>query len=280
MPLIGAHVSAAGGLHKAFEHAGELNCEAMQVFTRNQRQWQIKTLSLQEIEEFYRAGAGSHVRSVISHCSYLINLAGNQDIRARSEAALIAEIERCHQLGIEDVVLHPGFAGDDDEETALKKISGSLAKALDVTGGRTVRILLETMAGQGSSLGGELRQFEKIFSLLGWHGRIGLCADTCHLFAAGYDIRTDDGYERLIAQIDNAVGYERVGCWHLNDSKAEKGSRKDRHTHLGQGCIGLRPFAMLMGDERFAQIPAILETPKEGVGDEGNLATLRKLRGF
>lgn len=280
MPLIGTHVSAAGGLYKSFERASELDCEAMQIFTRNQRQWQAKTLSLNEIEEFYRAGAGSGVKSVVSHCSYLINLAGSPDVRPRSEMALIAEIERCHQLGIEEIVLHPGFAGEEDESTALQKITDSLAKVLDITGDMTVRVLLETMAGQGSSLGGELRQFEKIFSSLNWHKRLGLCADTCHLFAAGYDMRTDEGYDRLIAQIDNAVGYERIGCWHLNDSKTEKGSRKDRHTHLGQGNIGLRPFTRLMEDERFAQIPAILETPGDGIGDEGNMATLRKLRGF
>lgn len=280
MPLIGTHVSAAGGLHKAFERAAALDCEAMQIFTRNQRQWQAKTLSLQEIEAFYKAGAATRVKNIVSHCSYLINLAGSPDVRARSEMALVAEIERCHQLGIEEIVLHPGFAGDDGESAALKKVTDSLAKVLGITGDRTVRILLETMAGQGSSLGGDLRQFEKIFSDLNWHKRLGLCADTCHLFAADYDMRTDNAYDRLIAQIDSAVGYERVGCWHLNDSKTEKGSRKDRHTHIGEGAIGLRPFAMLMEDERFAQIPAILETPGDSVGDEGNMATLRKLRGF
>lgn len=280
MPLIGTHVSAAGGLYKSFERASELGCEAMQIFTRNQRQWQAKTLSLNEIEEFYRASAESGVKSVVSHCSYLINLAGSPDVRTRSEMALIAEIERCHQLGIEEIVLHPGFAGEEDESVALQKVTDSLTKVLDLTGGMTVRVLLETMAGQGSSLGGELRQFEKILSRLNWHKRLGLCADTCHLFAAGHDMRTDEAYDRLIAQIDNAVGYERIGCWHLNDSKTEKGSRKDRHTHLGEGTIGLRPFARLMEDERFAQIPAILETPGDGVGDEGNMATLRKLRGF
>lgn len=280
MSLIGAHISAAGGLHKVFERADELGCESIQLFTRNQRQWQSKTLSLQEIEEFYRAGAKSRVKNVVSHCSYLINLAGTKDLRARSEMALIAEIERCHQLGIEDVVLHPGFAGDEGEALALDKISGSLLKVLEMTGERTVRILLETMAGQGTVIGGELRQFEEIMNRLGWHKRVGLCADTCHVFAAGYDIRTDEGYNRLVTQIDNAVGYERIGCWHLNDSKSEKGGKKDRHTHLGRGEIGLAPFAMLMTDDRFAQIPAILETPKEGIGDAGNLATLRKLRGF
>lgn len=280
MPLIGTHISTAGGLYKTFERAGALGCEVMQLFTRNQRQWQTKTLTLQEIEEFYRAGTKSDVKNVVSHCSYLINLAGGPNIRARSESALIAEVGRCHQLGIEDAVLHPGFSGGEDEETALRKVCESLTRVLDETGDRTVRILLETMAGQGSSLGGSLRQFEKLFSMLGWHKRLGICADTCHVFAAGYDIRTGDGYERLISQIDDTVGYERVGCWHINDSKTEKGSRKDRHAHIGQGEIGLRPFAMLMEDERFALIPAILETPKEGTGDEGNLATLRKLRGF
>lgn len=273
-------MSAAGGLHKVFERADELGCESVQLFTRNQRQWQTKTLSFQEIEEFYRAGAKSHVKSVVSHCSYLINLAGSQDLRARGETALIAEIERCHQLGIEDAVLHPGFSGNDSEAAAITKISDSLLKVLEKTSERSVRILLETMAGQGSVIGGELRQFGEILDNLNWHRRVGICADTCHVFAAGYDIRTEEGYNRLVAQIDNTVGRERIGCWHINDSKSEKGGKKDRHTHLGQGEIGLAPFAMLMADDRFAQIPAILETPKEGIGDAGNLATLRKLRGF
>lgn len=280
MPLIGSHMSVAGGLFKAFERADELGCEAMQIFTRNQRQWRTKVLSLQEIEEFYRAGAKSGVKRVVSHCSYLINLAGATDVRSRSEEALVAEIERCHQLGIEDIVLHPGFAGDADEDTAICQITDSLIKVFDMTGAMAVRVLLETMAGQGTVIGAKLAHLERMLELLNWHKRVGICVDTCHIFAAGYDIRTDDAYERFIAQIDSAVGYERIGCWHVNDSKAEKGSGKDRHTHLAQGNIGLRAFALLMEDKRFSDIPAILETPKDGSGDAANLSLLRKLRGF
>lgn len=280
MPFIGSHMSAAGGLYKAYQRADELGCESMQVFTRNQRQWQTKALSMAEIEASYRAAADSAVKRVVSHCSYLINLAGTVDIRSRSETALIAEIERCHQLGIEDVVLHPGFAGDQSEDTAIRLITDSLLKVLSLTGDKRVRVLLETMAGQGSVVGAQLGQLGRMFELLGWHKRIGICVDTCHVFAAGYDIRTDEAYRRLISQIDGAVGYERIGCWHLNDSMTEKGSNKDRHAHLGQGKIGLRAFAMLMEDKRFDGVSAILETPKEGWGDAGNLAILRKLRGF
>lgn len=190
MPLIGAHISAAGGLFKAFERADGLGCEAMQIFTSNQRQWQSKSLSLQDIEAFYRAGAKSGVQRVISHCSYLINLAGAPEVRARSEVALLAEIERCHQLGIEDIVLHPGFAGSEDEETAIKKITDSIKRLFDMTAGKTVRILLETMAGQGSSVGSNFSQLGRMLELLEWDERVGVCVDTCHLFAAGYDMRT------------------------------------------------------------------------------------------
>lgn len=280
MPLIGSHISVAGGLYKAYQRADELNCEVMQVFTRNQRQWRIKALSMPEIEDFHRAALNSAVKRVVSHCSYLINLAGAPDVRSRSELALVAEIERCHQLGIEDVILHPGFAGDESEELAIRRIVDSLLKVLALTGDKNVRILLETMAGQGSVIGARLGQLERMLTLLDWEKRVGICVDTCHVFAAGYDLRTGEAYERLISQIDSAVGYKRICCWHLNDSKAERGSNKDRHTHLGHGEIGLGMFTMLMGDKRFTEIPAILETPKDGLGDVGNLTILRKLRGF
>jgi deoxyribonuclease-4 len=279
VPLIGAHISVAGGLYRAFERADSLECESMQIFTRNQRQWRAKEITIEESEAFYRASNESGVKRVVSHASYLINLAGSPDVRTRSEEALVSEIERCYQLSIDDVVLHPGFAGDDSEDEAIKKISDSLRKVIEKTEGMRVRILLETMAGQGSVIGGDLTHFTRILDRLKWNERIGICADMCHLFAAGYEIRTHESYNRLISILDKHVTLERVCCWHLSDSKVEKGALRDRHAHLGQGEIGLSPFAMLMGDERFKSIPAVLETPKDGEGDAGNLAILRKLRG-
>lgn len=152
-------------------------------------------------------------------------------------------------------------------------------RVLDATSDSRVRILLETMAGQGSAIGGDIAQFSRLLDLVGDHPRISFCVDLCHVFAAGYEIRTEESYSRFISMLSKYVGLENVHCWHLSDSRMNKGSRKDRHAHLGQGEIGLGPFSMLLGDEHFSEIPAILETPKDGWGDEGNLSILRKLRG-
>lgn len=280
MPLIGAHMSVAGGLERAFERADALGCEAMQIFTRSQRQWQTRPVSLQEAESFYRAWQRSDVKSVVSHASYLVNIVSpDAAVRAKSAAALREELERCYHLNIDDIVLHPGFAMDGGVEAALSHVAETLLRLFDATDGRKTRILLETMAGQGTSLGGDLAHFTQILDIADWHPRIGVCLDTCHMFAAGYDIRSAEAYSRLVAAVDRHVGLSRVRCWHLNDSKGAKGSHIDRHAHLGDGEIGQHPFALLMNDERFAGTPAILETPKEGVGDEGNLSFLRKVRG-
>ena len=279
MVLLGTHISAAGGLHKAYERADAIGCESMQIFTRNQRQWLNKPLSFREIEDFYRASKESSVRKVVSHASYLINLAGNSEIREKSEDALISELDRCRHLGINDVVLHPGFALGMPEDAALKQVAGSLLRVLEATSESKVRILLETMAGQGSVLGGDISEFSAMLGLAEDHPRVGFCVDICHVFAAGYEMRTHDSYSRLTGVLERHVGLDRIHCWHLSDSKMERGSKMDRHQHLGEGTIGLAPFSMLVNDPRFENVPAILETPKEGPGDEGNLAILRKLRG-
>lgn len=279
MALIGAHISVAGGLHRAYQRADAAGCESMQIFTRNQRQWSNDPLSFREIEEFYRASKDSSVRKVVSHASYLINLGGNDHVRGKSEEALISELERCRHLSIDDVVLHPGFALESTGEAALARVSASILKVLEATSDIKVRILLETMAGQGSVLGGDISEFSAILDHLEGHPRIGFCVDICHVFAAGYEIRTHESYNRLVGLLEKHVGLERIHCWHLSDSKMDKGSKKDRHQHLGEGTIGLEPFSMLVNDVRFDNVPAILETPKEGIGDEGNLSLLRKLRG-
>ena len=280
MPLIGSHLSVAGGLHKAFERGDFLGCESMQIFTRNQRQWQSKPLSFQEIDNFYIASKSSSVKTVVSHASYLINLAGSSDTRMRSEKALIEEIERCAQINISDTVLHPGFAGDESKEEAIRKLSDSLIRVINATSAYKVRVLLETMAGQGSVLGADFSDFSSLLDAVDDNPRIGFCADMCHIFAAGYEIRSAEGYERTVSLMSKHMGLYNIHCWHLSDSKTEKGSNKDRHEHLGCGEIGLTPFSMLMGDERFSNIPAILETPKDGGGDDENLSILRKLRGI
>ncbi|MCF0247476.1 MAG: deoxyribonuclease IV [Synergistes sp.] len=280
MALIGTHISTAGGLDRAFPRADALECEAMQIFTRNQRQWQTRPVSLEEAESFYRAWQNSFVKSVVSHASYLINIASADEITLeKSRRALLEETERCSRLGISDIVLHPGYSKESSQEEAVETIAESLRLLIEETPDNRTRILLETMAGQGTSIGGDLLHFEAIGEILDWHPRLAFCIDTCHIFAAGYDIRSAEAYERFIALVDKHIGTDNVFCWHLNDSKAARGTHIDRHAHLGEGEIGLHPFALLMNDERFADIPMVLETPKEGIGDEGNLSFLRKVRG-
>lgn len=278
MPLIGTHVSVAGGLFKAVERAEALNCESMQIFTRNQLQWKSKELSSDEIKDFNSALNKSKISKVISHASYLINLAGSDEIRKKSEAALVNEIIRCSLLGISNVVLHPGFAREFTTEKAIERISDSLTHILDITVETKVSILLETMSGQGSVIGKDFSQLTTIHEILDNSPRIGFCVDTCHIFAAGYDIRSVESYNAVTSQLIEKLGLSNIRCWHLNDSLGGLGSTKDRHENLGQGKIGLLPFELLMQDERFKCIPVILETPKENDGDNKNLSILRKFR--
>jgi deoxyribonuclease-4 len=279
MSLLGAHISVSGGLHRAIDRASDLGCEAIQIFTRNPRQWRGKSLSGSEADAFRRALLASGVKSVISHASYLINLAGDELVRRRSVDALEAEIERCYQLGIDAVVLHPGSGKNADTRTAMNFLIASLERVLSDTDSFGVPILLETMAGQGGVLGSTIEQLSQVMEALDWDPRLGMCADLCHIFGAGFDISTEGGYERLVSLISRRVGLDRVKCWHISDNKGVRGGGLDRHAHLGQGEIGIVPFGMLAADDRFRDTPVILETPKDGVGDAGNLALLRKLRG-
>jgi deoxyribonuclease-4 len=279
MSLLGAHISAAGGLYRAIERAEGLGCEAMQIFTRNPLQWLGKSLSVGEVDAFRRALLSCNVHSVVSHASYLINLAGDEAVRKKSITALKSEIERCYQLGIDAVVLHPGSSKGRSADEARGFLIDSLKRVLDDTENFNVPILLETMAGQGGVLGSAVEELAWVIDGLEWNKRLGICADMCHLFGAGVDVGTEGGYERLVLSISKHVGIDRVGCWHISDNKGARGSRIDRHAHIGEGEIGTIPFGMLVADERFGSTPVILETPKDGVGDEGNLAILRKLRG-
>ncbi len=279
MSLIGLHVSIAGGFLKAVERGQEYGCEAIQIFTKNQLQWKAPAISPSQGLAFLRILRGSGIRRVVAHASYLINLAGEQAQREKSEEALAYEIERCDQLGIEDLVLHPGAHMGQGQGKGVQNLKDSLLSVLERTSDLRVRILLETMAGQGTVMGAHLDLFREVFRGLDWPLRLGLCLDTCHLFGAGYELREKKSYEHLVNSLERMFGLDRVGCWHLNDSKTEKGSRKDRHQHIGEGALGLRFFSMLLNDDRWDGVPLILETPKGGVGDAGNMALLRKLRG-
>jgi deoxyribonuclease IV len=281
LPL-GAHQSIAGGTPRAVERGLEAGCRVVQIFVKNNNRWQGKTIEDREAREFRRAVRRAGFRHVAAHTSYLINLAApNAGLRRQSIAALCDEIARCHRLGIGDLVLHPGAHGGDGEAAGISRLAASLEDVFDRTADTRVRVLLETAAGQGTAVG---RRFEELRDILGSlrdPRRVGVCLDTCHVHAAGYDLSSPRGYEETIGSLDRTVGLARVAAIHVNDSKKPRGSRVDRHEHIGRGAIGKPGFRNLMRDPRLAPIPKFLETPKDEAFafDRANLATLRRLAG-
>lgn len=279
MALFGAHESVAGGLHLAFERIERVGGESLQIFTRNQRQWKPKGLDEDEIREFRTAHTACAQMPVASHASYLLNLAtGKKELLAKSLAALILEFERCHLLGVPYVVMHPGSHGGDGVEAGLVRFVAAMDQALE-HGYDDVMLLVETTAGQGTGLGSSFEELAYIRENTKFPERVGVCVDTCHIFAAGYDLRTAEAYEATISALEQKVGLVNVKFFHLNDSKKALGSRVDRHEHIGQGMIGLEGFRHLVNDQRFADMPMTLETPKgdDLAEDRENLATLRHL---
>ena len=279
MPLLGVHVSSAGGLPRAVERAVGLGCETFQIFTHNPLRWQGPQPAPSAVDEFRRALIESGIKRVVAHASYLINMAGEGTILNKSVDAVVNDIELCFQLGIDSLVVHPGSAKDGSRAEATARLTDSLDRVLARTRDKNVSVLLETMSGQGGALGAANEELEGVLDALAWDGRLGICADICHVFGAGTDVRTEGGCARFVTALGKHFGLDRIGCWHLSDNKGTLGSGVDRHQHIGEGEIGLIPFGMLVSDDRFADTPMILETPKDGVGDEGNLALLRKLRG-
>ncbi len=279
MPLLGAHESVAGGLYLAFDRLHQVGGEALQIFTRNQRQWHPQPLTKDEVDLFQAAWQQNNNSPVASHASYLINLAsGKQELVEKSIAAFEAEIHRCDQLGIPFVVIHPGSHGGDGVEAGLSRFTKALDLALEGTGAG-VTVLLETTAGQGTSLGSRFEELAFVFEHSRYPQRLGVCVDTCHIFAAGYDIRTLSAYTQAMEEFDRLVGVGRIKFFHLNDSKQKLASRVDRHEHIGQGAIGLDGFRCLLNDSRFAGHPMTLETPKgdDLQEDRDNLLVLRRL---
>jgi len=275
--LLGAHVSAAGGMHKAVRQGLELRCEAIQVFTRNQRQWSPKALEAADVAAFRREGrAAGYLKHAVSHASYLINLCATDPRTHRlSLDAFSDEIERCARLGIPYLCVHPGSHVGAGEETGLRAVAESVRGALRKTRGKRVTVLLENTAGQGTNLGHRLEHLATLLRLIRSR-RVGVCLDTCHLFAAGYDLRTR--YEETMAEVDATVGLDRVKAFHLNDSQHPCGSRRDRHSHIGEGEIGRPAFRRLVNDGRFTDLPGLLETPGGPDGYRQNLRNLRRLR--
>ena len=276
--ILGAHVSAAGGVHNSPGNGLELGCQSIQIFTRNQRQWKAKPLADSEVEGFRQELKRSGIRSTAAHASYLLNL-GSPDpaVLARSREAFSQELERCRRLGLDFLVVHPGAHLGSGEPAGLRAVAGSLNRTLEQNREVRTRILLETTAGQGSHLGHRFEHLAEILSLLEESERVGVCVDTCHVFAAGYDLRDAAGYRRTLDELDRVVGLGRVKAFHLNDSKRELGSRVDRHEHIGEGRIGVEGFRLLVNDRRFARTPMILETPGGETHYGKNLNRLRQL---
>lgn len=278
-PRLGTHVSTSGGLARAVERAVSVGAESMQIFTRSPLQWQGRALTEAEAEGFRRALLDSGIGRAVAHASYLINLAGDDWTRSRSMDALAAEIDRCDRLGIDAVVVHPGSGRGLPREAAVERAADAVREVLRRTERCGGRLLLETMAGQGETLGTSIRELADMIEMNAWDDRLGICVDLCHIYGAGMDVRSASGYDALVRTIEQQVGTSRVGCWHMSDNKGELGSKVDRHEHIGEGSIGTVPFGLLAADERFDGTPAILETPKDGPGDEVNLALLKKMRG-
>jgi deoxyribonuclease-4 len=287
---IGAHMSVAGGVSKAVDRAVLHGCEALQVFTKNASQWRAAPLDPAEIRRFRARVAETGLTPVVSHASYLINLATtNPVLREQSIAALVEELDRAHALGLLGVVIHPGTCTAGTEEDGLRLIADAVRQAWRVQPRRRTMILFEHTAGQGRTLGHRFEHLAAILGHLDGSPRAGVCLDTCHLVASGYDIVSEAGYLDTFAAFDRLVGLDRVRVFHGNDSKRPLGSRVDRHAHIGDGVLGLEPFRRLLNDRRFAGLPILIETEKtvsanrphvliEDPLDARNLATLRALR--
>jgi deoxyribonuclease-4 len=276
--VIGAHVSIAGGVENGPHNGARLGCEAIQIFTRSQRQWRPPAFSKRSAQAFREGMDGRGLGAAIAHASYLFNMAGDGLTLSLSREGLLDEWDRSEALGLSGIVLHPGAHCGAGEPAGMERIIDSLNRVERRRPRHRALILLETTAGQGSCLGHRFEQIHSILDGLKRPERFGVCLDTAHVFAAGYDIRTQAGMRRVLREFDRLVGLERLRAFHLNDSKAPLGSRVDRHQHIGQGLIGLEPFRLLVNDRRFSALPMVLETPGGEKHDPMNLACLRGLR--
>ena len=276
--LLGAHQSISGGIYKAVEKAIKLNTNVLQIFTKNSNRWNGKKIQKNDLKKYFKLINSNNIIYVIAHSAYLINLASdNEEIINKSIAALKEEIKNCSLLNIEYLVMHPGSHKGAGEDIGINRVSDNLNRLFNELPFCNVKILLETTAGQGNSIGYKLEHLCKIREKVKNKENIYYCLDTCHLFAAGYDFRNKYSYLKLKEQIDNILGLENVKVLHLNDSKKELGSRIDRHEHIGKGKIGIKGFSFFVNDEYFAQIPMIIETPKENDMDKKNIILLKSI---
>lgn len=280
MLALGSHISTSGGLDKGITRAAALGISAIQVFTKSERQWQAKPLDAETVAKFREMAPAAGIEHMVAHDSYLINVASPEpDKWERSREALMIELDRCDELGIPGLVSHPGAHMGSGSEQGIVKVAEAINRIHAELPDGKAAILIETTAGQGTSMGARFEEIGEILRLTDDKTRVGVCLDTCHIFAAGYDIRTPETYAETMSRFDQIIGLPFLRCLHLNDSLKQFDSHRDRHAHIGQGMIGKEGFVGFMNDARLAGLPGILETPKddEGEQDRMNLATLRSL---
>jgi deoxyribonuclease IV len=278
MDYLGAHMSIAGGLHNAIDRGLKAGCGVVQIFTQNANQWKGKPISAADAALFRDKWQASGLHEIISHDIYLVNLAAaDGETRDKSLVAFQAEMERCALLGIEKIIMHPGAHLGDGEEEGIRRIAAAFDQLLERADSFTGKVLLETTAGQGTNIGYRFEHLRQIMDRSAYPDRFAVCLDTCHIFAAGYDITTEAGYQQVFSEFDRIIGLAKLQAFHLNDSKKGLNCRVDRHEHIGQGTLGLAGFKFLMNDKRFECIPKLLETPK-GDHEEMDAINLKLLR--
>ena len=276
--ILGAHVSTAGGVFKAPLNAKAIGITAMQIFSKNQNQWNAKPYDEKTVEKYFTNYEECGITHAVAHDSYLINMCAVEDEKlVKSRNAFIDEMDRADTLKLDGLVMHPGSHMKAGEEIGIQRIADSFHYCFDQRPDSRVRILLETTAGQGTNLGYRFEQIAEMIRLIDNDDQIGVCLDTCHILAAGYDYRTREGYDDVMNQFDDTIGLDKLYAFHINDSKKEMGSRVDRHEHIGQGFVGADPFAFFMNDPRFKDIPAFLGTPGKPEDYIQNLETLRAM---
>ncbi len=282
---LGAHMSISGGFLTAVRQSEAAGATALQIFTKSQLRWDAPPITEAAACEFREAAAKAGIGFISVHDSYLINLAsGSEDLRCKSIASLTLEVRRAEQLGCACVVLHPGSPKEDGAEAGIARVAAGLREALAATDGSAVGLALENTAGQGATLGVSFAELAKIIRAAGGGKRLGVCLDTCHAFASGYELRTPMAVRLMADEFDREIGLDRLWMLHLNDSRKDVGSRVDRHEHIGKGCIGEEGFRCVLSDPAFRGLPGILETPKDEAdgtmaADRENMALLRRLEG-
>ena len=276
--VLGAHVSTAGGIHNSIENGDQLQCEAIQIFLANPNRWVSKPPTEDIIEKFSEAWKVSPIQDVIVHDIHLSNLASpKKDVLEKSRLQFKGMMELSQVVGVQHIVTHLGAHLGEGENFGLKQLSDSFDLLFETTNAPDVVILLETTAGQGTNLGYRFEHLRDVIGMSQYCDRFGVCLDTCHVFAAGYDIRTESDCDSTFDKFDEIIGLDRLKAFHINDAKSEYQSRVDRHEHIGEGNIGITAFTYILNDDRFAKIPLIIETPKMNTMHGKNLTTLRGL---